>query len=262
VNKLAKNKGHRGLFVILIVLMMSMLFSSCQIAETVNEIKSDEWQSDTTNGNLETEKFNTSTPKSTTKPKQGSTTKPQNTSKPVKDEYAIYVNKQQNVITIYKADSSNKFTIPYKVMLCSTGRANNTPVGTFKISDKYTWRPLVGGVYGQYACRFADGGFLFHSIPYTAQDKSTMKYGEYNKLGTAASDGCVRLRVADAKWIYDNCESGTVVVVYEDSNPGPLGKPVFAPIPDDLANWDPTDPDTRNPWKSIYPISIKGVKNT
>lgn len=43
--------------------------------------------------------------------------------------------------------------------------------------------------------------------------------GEYNNLvktmvcstGTAASAGCVRLTVADAKWIYDNCASGCYV---------------------------------------------------
>ena len=33
----------------------------------------------------------------------------------------------------------------------------------------------------------------------------------YNKLGTACSHGCVRLKAGDAKWIYDNVSSGTTV---------------------------------------------------
>ena len=35
-------------------------------------------------------------------------------------------------------------------------------------------------------------------------------------LGSRASHGCVRLSVADAKWIYDNVGAGTVVSIRED----------------------------------------------
>ncbi len=70
---------------------------------------------------------------------------------------------------------------------------------------------------------------------------------EYNKLGQTASAGCVRLTVADTKWIYDNCPSGTVVVIYSSPDPGPLGKPEAQQIPLDCG-WDPTDPDPDNPW--------------
>ena len=49
---------------------------------------------------------------------------------------------------------------------------------------------------------------------------------EFNKLGEQASQGCVRLAVSDAKWIYDNCPTGTNVSIYDDAeNAGPLGKP-------------------------------------
>ncbi len=51
--------------------------------------------------------------------------------------------------------------------------------------------------------------------------------------------------VEDAKWIADNCPSGTTVEIYEDDDPGPLGKPEAAHIDTDSPNkgWDPTDPD-------------------
>ena len=83
----------------------------------------------------------------------------------------------------------------------------------------------MGPSYGQYCSRI-HGGILFHSVWYYRNgDPSSMSAKEYNKLGTTASHGCVRLMVADAKWIYDNVPSGSKVIIYNSSNPGPLGKP-------------------------------------
>ena len=173
---------------------------------------------------------------------------------PKKDiPYYIKVNNQANVVTIYKKDSKGEYTKPVKAMICSIGTA--TPEsGVYTMSDKYTWRLLQGDVYGQYACRIV-GHILFHSVPYEEQDKSTLEWWEYDKLGTKASLGCIRLTVEDAKWIYDNCTSGTKVEFYSSSNPGPLGKPTAQKISDDeeVRNWDPTDPDTNNPWKDYKP---------
>ena len=62
--------------------------------------------------------------------------------------------------------------------------------------------------------------------------------------------GCVRLTTEDAKWIADNCPSGTSVEIYDDEDPGPLGKPEAVKIDaDDVKRgWDPTDADENNPW--------------
>jgi len=38
--------------------------------------------------------------------------------------------------------------------------------------------------------------------------------GSVNKLGSPASHGCIRLKVEDARWIYNNCPAGTTVTVY------------------------------------------------
>jgi hypothetical protein len=91
----------------------------------------------------------------------------------------------------------------------------------------------------------------------------TLEYEEYDKLGTTASAGCIRLTVKDEKWIYDNVASGSYVEFYSDkNNPGPLGKPTAQKISDNKTNrnWDPTDPDTRNPWLGGTGIVTK-VKN-
>lgn len=163
--------------------------------------------------------------------------------------YHFKVNLGANTVTVYDKDDSGKYTKPIKAFICSTGKA--TPKsGTYKISDRYRWRSLFGGVYGQYAVRI-HGNILFHSVPYEQMYANTLEYAEYDKLGTSASMGCIRLCVRDAKWIYDNAKTGSTVEFYSDSsNPGPLGKPKSQKISDNKENrnWDPTDPDKHNPW--------------
>lgn len=176
----------------------------------------------------------------------------QSTSDETEFPYYIKINRKQNCITIYTSDENGEYTVPYKAMICSTGLYNATPCGTFHLSTKYLWRELYGKVYGQYATRIT-GGVLFHSVPYYKKSKSALCTEKYNKLGQQASMGCVRLTVEDAKWIADNCPSGTTVEIYEDDDPGPLGKPEAAHIDTDSPNkgWDPTDPDVANPWHQL-----------
>lgn len=166
-------------------------------------------------------------------------------------DYLIKVNRTQNIVTVYTKDSNGEFTVAKKAMTCSVGLNDNTPTGTFKTSDKYTWRLLSGNVYGQYATRIT-GHILFHSVPYFTENKNDLEYDEYNKLGKAASLGCVRLAVQDAKWIYDNCKSGTTVIIYDSTSAEPLTppSPIRIDTNDSRRGWDPTDPDAKNPWKN------------
>lgn len=180
-----------------------------------------------------------------------------------KSQYYIRVNYSANCVTIYSKDDEGNYTKPYKAMICSTGKA--TPKsGTYKITYKYRWLRLYGDVYGQYSTRIVNS-ILFHSVPYFEQSANTLEYEEYDKLGTTASAGCIRLTVQDAKWIYDNITSGTYVEFYSDkSNPGPLGKPTAQKISDnkECRDWDPTDPDKNNPWNGGSGIPSVTYKNT
>ncbi len=163
-----------------------------------------------------------------------------------KTGYYIEVNITQNIVSVYNQDGTMQ-----KTFYCSTGAV--TPTGTYYTSDKYPWRMLFGNVYGQYATRI-HSNILFHSVPYSHTDKSSLKYEEYNKLGQKASSGCIRLAVKDAKWIYDNCDKGTKVYLYKSSEPlESLPKPPFKIDINDLEKrgWDPTDPDSDNPWKKV-----------
>jgi len=88
-----------------------------------------------------------------------------------------------------------------------------TPKGVFEIE-----KGRRGGWF--YVPRFEQGmkywvGFkgtyLFHSLPFT-EDQQLIEE-EAEKLGEAASHGCVRLPVDVAKYIYDNVEEGALVII-------------------------------------------------
>ena len=170
--------------------------------------------------------------------------------------YYIMVNRTYCTVTIYGLDENGYYTVPVKAMICSVGRQGHlTPSGTFTIGRKSTWTLMVGGVYGQYTSQI-NGSILFHSVCYNKKDPSTLITSMYNGLGAPASLGCVRLQTEDAKWIYDNCATGTKVTVYDGkTSPGALGKPdkLVDNIPSNhpAKGWDPTDPRAENPWHAI-----------
>ncbi|MCC8168059.1 MAG: L,D-transpeptidase family protein [Clostridiales bacterium] len=156
--------------------------------------------------------------------------------------YEIKVNKQSNTVTVYAKDGDNGYTIPVKAFICSCG--NDTPLGTYYTPEKYRWHTLQHDVEGQWCTRITTG-ILFHSVWYYSRDNTTLSVTQYNKLGTTASAGCVRLTAEDAKWIYDNCALGTKVTIYNSSNPGPLGKPTAQKL-ESWHTWDPTDPTAQD----------------
>lgn len=167
----------------------------------------------------------------------------------IKNPYYIKINRAKNFVSVYALDKNNEYTVNTKNFICSTGK--DTPDGTFNTSNKYLWRALFGNVFGQYATRIT-GHILFHSVPYYTQNKNDLEYPEYGKLGTTASMGCIRLTAADAKWIYDNCPSGTTVKIYNDPSeamPNYEKPPVLDLTDVKRRGWDPTDPDINNPWK-------------
>jgi len=172
--------------------------------------------------------------------------------------YYIKVNRLMNTVTVYAKNEAGEYTVPVRAMVCSCGLRDGTPTGVFHTSTKYAWRNLYGGTFGQYAYRI-DGPILFHSVPYMKLgDKNSLEAEEYNKLGDFASLGCVRLAVVDAKWLMDNCPSGTTVEIYDDADPGPLGKPsaIRIDLSSAYAGWDPTDPDEANPWRDTPPVLV------
>jgi len=98
-------------------------------------------------------------------------------------------------------------------MPCSGGTPQGpTPVGTFKTSQKiyYSWLPKYDvGAY--YFIRFY-GSYLFHSLPFDKDGNLIQEEAE--KLGLPASHGCIRLKVEDARWLYETLPLGVEVNIY------------------------------------------------
>ena len=114
---------------------------------------------------------------------------------------------KQLVAIYYKGDI-------LKQMICSGGTAKDpTPIGTFTTNQKiyYSWVSKFNeGAY--YWVRF-NGPYLFHSVPF---DKNGNMIAEENdKLGTPASHGCIRLKLEEARWLYENLPLGVKVVIHK-----------------------------------------------
>ena len=164
-----------------------------------------------------------------------------------KQPYLVAVNRAMNTVTVYGKDENGNYTIPVKAFACSVGcEGHETITGTYKTTDRFPWCYMVDGTWGRYAIRIS-GGYMFHSIGYYERKEDTLEYDEFNKLGTPASLGCVRLCLSDIYWLYAYCPTGFRTVIYDDyESAGPLGKPTPPMI--DTSNeftrgWDPTDPE-------------------
>lgn len=148
--------------------------------------------------------------------------------------WSIKVDRQRNMVAVYKGG----YTM--KVFLCSTGLNNATPAGTFSIRDKLPIHELNGPTWGYY-CSHITSDILFHSLPGNAPSHYAFPAHKYNLLGQQASQGCIRLRMGDAYWIYQNCPVGTPVTIGDYIIPSSISKPYYQKIPENLTV-DPTDP--------------------
>jgi len=133
--------------------------------------------------------------------------------------YAITVDVTNQVTTVYGLDENGNYTVVVRQMLCSTGtKANPSDVGDWVLTGRtarWCYFPKWGG-HAQFWTKINDS-IAFHSVIYAdPQDTMSLKTSSYKNLGSRASHGCIRLTVADAKWIYDNCGDGVVVTITED----------------------------------------------
>ena len=100
----------------------------------------------------------------------------------------------------------------------STGVDDQTPVGTFKVFSQsaqtfYTPNPSERMRWMTRFTKGREGGNIgFHGIPYKVTKSGEIPF--FTPLGIApSSHGCIRMRVADAKWLFHNMKIGTVVSV-------------------------------------------------
>ena len=136
---------------------------------------------------------------------------------PAPAQYTLMVDRLNQIVRAYTYDEHGEYTVLVREMICSTGTKNYaTPLGTTIMPKKrarWGYFPTWDS-HAQYLTRI-DSANAFHSVLYYDADERLLAENSFDALGSAASHGCVRLLVSDAKWIYDNCKEGTIITVYE-----------------------------------------------
>ena len=201
-----------------------------KIDENSNDINEEKNQNDVNNeknNNTKQEKIN-STPK-----------------------YYIKINNRANRVNVYGKDSQQNYTVLVKTMICSTGECTPPcsmyPKTKYKmLGNRYQWAKFHS-VYVRYPTQIV-GGIFFHSVPYLDKRKDSLSYSMFDHLGQSVSAGCIRLKVADAKWIYDNVESGSIIEFNTNVTNNESAPKISSN--ERCRNWDPTDTDSNNPWKN------------
>ena len=162
--------------------------------------------------------------------------------------YYVTVNHATETVMIYAQETpGGPYNIPVRAMVCSSARAGYSNIeGTYRIRRGSRWGVLGNDgawVYGQYTCQIS-GNYLFHSCWYYQNgNPDSLCVSQYNRLGQPASHGCIRLSVADARWIYENCANTSDVYLFTSNEAAPFDRPEPAQaiwIRGDMGH-DPTD---------------------
>lgn len=171
--------------------------------------------------------------------------------------YRLLINSKTNCATAYTYNSSGVYNVAVRSMVCSVGKDGLTPELTYVVGEKSEWNQ-TGSKYYKYHCALTndtEGEVIsLSSMPYSGQSSSKLVNSDYNKLGSAVTQGDIRFSVDDAKWIYDNCDEGTIVKVSSDTR-DVLDKPTPIRVSEDskYVGWDPTDPSSANPFNKQLP---------
>lgn len=186
--------------------------------------------------------------------------------------YAIIVNEYNCNVTVFTYNSKGIYSLPVRSMVCSTAKSPLVPFKDYystdddevdltiyeNIGDKSEWVYLSDGNYYRYATYIGED-MMFQSSPYTKEDEASLNAEEYNKIGTPATAKNIRLSVADAKWIYDNCKEGTQVRIVNSNDTyrfSRLGVPESIKLTENSKSlkYDPTDASKNNPYTKLKPV--------
>lgn len=129
--------------------------------------------------------------------------------KPYDMPFYIEVDTRHQLVTVYDALTNQ----PVREMLCSTGRNDRTPRGTFYLptTSSNAWTRF-STCYIRYGTRIT-GSYWFHSILYDSRTSKSLIKKSWRDLGRAVSAGCIRLTPLDAQWINYHCKKGTRVTI-------------------------------------------------
>ena len=161
--------------------------------------------------------------------------------------YYLECDRVNGVMTVYNASK----TVPIKTIRVSVGLSGTPTWPTnrnMRLTSYNRWQALMGPSWGQYGTHVdgaGNGGIFIHSVAGGSQSYYNLPASEYNKLGNPASHGCIRCCVADARWVFYNCNGSTIRIIdgkynANESMKGPLGRKALTPLYGSR-NFDPTD---------------------
>ena len=129
-------------------------------------------------------------------------------------EYKLEVDLSKQRVYAFHLNEDGEYE-QVESFICSTGLGGTTPRGVFRSTRKLDrWHYFFEfNCWAQYAYAIVDH-IYFHSVIYSSRSESSLRTSSVYALGSPASHGCIRLKVADAQWIYEHCENGTTVVIY------------------------------------------------
>ncbi|MFT8323085.1 MAG: L,D-transpeptidase [Bacillus sp. (in: firmicutes)] len=140
---------------------------------------------------------------------------PSNGSYPTLDKSkSIWIDVSVNDQKVYIKDGDATLYTMTASTGIDTNDDNSTPKGIYYIEpERGEW--FFSSGYGEGAEYWVSwknhGEFLFHSVPMNGNKQVIEE--EAKKLGEKASHGCIRLTIADAKWIYEHIQTNTKVVI-------------------------------------------------
>lgn len=127
--------------------------------------------------------------------------------------YRVEVSLKRQRVEVYALNDAGEYDHIHS-FICSTGLGNSTPRGIFLdgfpvnrwhyFSKFYCW--------AQYSFDI-EGDIMFHSVIYSAASTSAVRMSSVYNLGSPASHGCIRLEVEAAKWLFENCPRGSLVII-------------------------------------------------
>lgn len=157
-------------------------------------------------------------------PASAATPRPSPKPTPAAYYFEVDVANQVTKVWTYNAETE-AYDILDRAFLCATGTTKYpSPLGTFTLTGRrarYCEFPTWGGGQAQYWTRI-NSEIAFHSVIYSdAGNPATLNVSSLKGLGKRGSHGCIRMTVADAKWIYEHAKSGMQVWIHDDASSDP-----------------------------------------
>lgn len=127
--------------------------------------------------------------------------------------YRVEVSIDDQRVYVYERTEAGDYELT-QTFICSTGVRDSTPRGIFLNGFPVNrWHHFVKfDCWAQYSF-LIENDIMFHSVLYDRDDPETLRENSLYALGSKASHGCIRLKVSDARWLFNHCKRGTLAII-------------------------------------------------